>query len=221
MKKLTIAIDGPVGSGKSTAAMRVAELLAYDYIETGAMYRAVGLAALEAGVRLDDAVAVARIAQTAKIDVRWEGRRTRVWLDGREMSEEIRRPEAAEAASRVSAIAGVRESLVRKQKELAAEGGVVMEGRDIGSVVLPHADLKLFLTASVERRARRRLDEMAERGELVAFDRMRMEVAERDRRDSQRAASPLVAAPDAIVVDSTAMEAEEVARVIVLLAQQR
>ncbi len=220
-RKLMIAIDGPAGSGKSTAAKRVAELLGYDYIDTGAMYRAVGLAALEARARLDDAERVEEIAHEARIELHWSDGRTRVWLDGREVTDPIRRPEAAQAASVVSTIAGVRAILVRRQKEFAAAGGVVMEGRDIGTVVLPQADLKIFLTASAEIRARRRADEMAGRGEPVDFEQMKEEVIERDRRDTERAASPLAAASDAVIVDSTAMEVEEVARLIVLLATEK
>lgn len=219
--KLTIAIDGPAGSGKSTAAKRVAELLGYDYVDTGAMYRAVALAVLRAGFAPDDAEGVGSIARDARIELRWGDGRTRVWLDGHEVSEEIRRPEVAQAASLVSTIPGVRERLVARQRELGAAGGVVMEGRDVGSVVLPGADLKIFLTASPEVRARRRVDELAGRGETVDLGRMQAEVTERDRRDSERDASPLVAAEDAVIVDSTAMEREEVARLIVLLAREK
>lgn len=219
--KLTIAIDGPAGSGKSTAAKRVAELLGYNYVDTGAMYRAVALAVLRAGVLPDDAAQVIELARKAKIDLRWADGRTRVWLDGDEVSEEIRRQEVAQAASRVSTIPAVRELLVARQRELGSAGGVVMEGRDIGSVVLPQADLKIFLTASVEVRAQRRVDELADRGETVSKERMAAEVAERDRRDSRRRASPLMAAPDAVIVDSTAMEREEVARLIAFLVEEK
>jgi cytidylate kinase len=221
MAKLTIAIDGPAGSGKSTAAKRVAELLGYGYINTGAMYRAVALAALRAGTAPDEGEQVVALTRKARIELRWDEGRTRVWLDGAEVSEEIRRPEVAQAASLVSTIPAVRELLVARQRELGAGGGVVMEGRDIGSVVLPLADLKIFLTASAEVRARRRMDELAGRGERVSIERMTAEVAERDRRDTGRASSPLVAAEDAVIVDSTAMEREEVARVIVLLAREK
>ena len=221
MAKLTIAIDGPAGAGKSTAAKRWGPLMGDDYIDTGAMYRAVGLAALGAGARLDDAARVEEIAREARIKLRWGDGRTRVWLDGREVSDEIRRPEAAQAASVVSTVPGVRTILVRRQKEFASVGGVVMEGRDIGTVVLPHADLKIFLTASAEVRARRRADEMAGRGEPVDFEEMKEDVIERDRRDTERTASPLAAADDAVIVDSTAMDAEEVARLIVLLATDK
>lgn len=221
MPQLTVAIDGPAGSGKSTAARRVAELLGYAYLDTGAMYRAVALAALEAAVPLSDADRIAALASHSQIELRWSEGRTRVWLDGREISQAIRRPEVAQAASQVAVLAAVRAVLVRKQRELAASGGVVMEGRDIGSVVLPDADLKIFLTASREIRAQRRLQEHLERGEQVSLDGVMQEVAERDRRDIGREVSPLVAADDAVIVDSTAMDREEVARLIVLLARER
>jgi cytidylate kinase len=221
MSKLTIAIDGPAGSGKSTAAKRVAELLGYEYVDTGAMYRTVALAVLRAGAEPGAAGQVIAIARKALIKLHWGEGRTRVWLDGQEVSEEIRRPAVAQAASLVSTIPSVRELMVARQRELGAAGGLVMEGRDIGSVVLPEADLKVFLTASPEVRARRRVDELAGRGETVELDRMKAEVAERDRRDTERAASPLVAAADAVIVDSTAMEREEVARLIVLLAREK
>ncbi|HVB35184.1 MAG TPA: (d)CMP kinase [Patescibacteria group bacterium] len=224
--KLAIAIDGPAGSGKSTAARRVAELLGYDYIDSGAMYRAVALAALRAAIAIEDNDRLTLLARELRIDLRLEDGRTKVWLDGEEVGEEIRRPEVSLAASRVSAIAELRKVLVRKQQEMAGGGGgggggVVMEGRDIGSVVLPHADLKVFLTASADVRARRRAQELAEGGQPADFERTKAEVIERDRRDSRRAASPLLAADDAVIVDSTAMEREEVARVIVLLAREK
>jgi cytidylate kinase len=220
-RKLSIAIDGPAGSGKSTAARRVAELLGYNYVDTGAMYRAVALLALAGGVPPDDAARVAELAATARLELRWAGGQTRVWLDGREVTEEIRSPEVARAASQVATIPAVRTVLVRKQREFAAAGGVVMEGRDIGSVVLPDAGLKIFLTASPEVRARRRFDELTQRGEPAAFEAVLEEVAERDRRDAGRTASPLLAAEDAVIVDSSAMEREEVARLIVLLAREK
>jgi cytidylate kinase len=221
MAKLKIALDGPAGSGKSTAAKRVATLLGYAYLDTGAMYRAAALAVLRAGVSLTDAAQAEAVVARCRIELRWTGGATRVWLDGEEVTAEIRRPDAARAASQVSTIPAVRAILVARQKEFAAAGGVVMEGRDIGTVVLPDADLKIFLTASAEIRARRRADELAARGEPVDFEEMKRDVVERDRRDSQRAASPLAAAPDAVIVDTTAMEAEEVARLIVLLAREK
>ncbi len=220
MAKLKIALDGPAGSGKSTAAKRVAALLEYAYLDTGAMYRAAALAVLRAGVPLTDSTSAEMVVARSRIELRWTSEGTRVWLDGEEVTAEIRRPEAAQAASRVSTIPGVRAILVARQREFAAAGGVVMEGRDIGTVVLPDADLKIFLTASADVRARRRADELAARGETVNFDEMKREVVARDQRDTGRAASPLAAAPDAVIVDTTAMEAEEVARLIVLLARE-
>ena len=220
MPKLRIALDGPAGSGKSTAAKRVAKLLEYAYLDTGAMYRAAALAVLRAGVPLTDTTRAEMAVARSRIELRWTSEGTRVWLDGEEVTAEIRHSEAAQAASQVSTIPGVRAILVARQREFAAAGGVVMEGRDIGTVVLSDADLKIFLTASADVRARRRADELAERGETVDFDEMKREVVARDQRDTGRAASPLAAAPDAVIVDTTAMEAEEVARLIVLLARE-
>ena len=219
--KFAIAIDGPAGSGKSTVAERVAQLLGYDYIDTGAMYRAVALGALRAGVPMEDEDRLARLAEDARIDLHSENGQTKVLLDGEDVTKEIRRPEVSLAASRVSAAWSVRKALVPKQQELAAAGGVVMEGRDIGSVVLPHADLKIFLTASADARASRRAEELGARGQPATLEQTLKEVMERDRRDTERAVSPLVAADDAIIVDSTAMEQEEVARLIVLQAQEK
>ncbi|HEV2388489.1 MAG TPA: (d)CMP kinase [Candidatus Acidoferrales bacterium] len=217
----TIAIDGPAGSGKSTAARRVAELLGYQYIDTGAMYRAVALRALRAGTPLDDALRLAELVQTARVELRWTGGLTRVWLDGAEVTEEIRRPEVAQAASRVATVSAVRAALVPAQRSLGATGGVVMEGRDIGTVVFPNAELKVFLTASAEERARRRLKEHVQRGEAVTLESVREEVSQRDSRDAGRTDSPLKRAPDAVLIDSTAMEPEEVARVIAFLAREK
>jgi cytidylate kinase len=221
VKGLTIAIDGPAGSGKSTAARRVAELLGYEYIDTGAMYRVAALAALADQIPFDDNRRLAELAERCRIELRWADGRTRVWLNRAEVTEEIRRPEVAQAASRVATVSELRAVLVRKQRELGVGGGVVMEGRDIGTVVLPQADLKVFLTASAEVRVRRRLEELAERGERASFERVSQEVNERDRRDTERAASPLALATDAVLIDSTAMEPEEVARLVFLLAREK
>lgn len=219
--KLAIAIDGPAGSGKSTAARRVAALLGYRHIDSGAMYRAVALAALRAGLAIDNAESMTLLARQSCIDLGLEKGQVQVWLDGEDVSEDVRRPEVTLAASQISTIAAVRKVLVRNQRKMAGEGGVVMEGRDIGSVVLPRAGLKIFLTASRETRARRRLGDLAKRGETVSLASVLEEVAERDRRDANRQESPLVATDDAIIVDSTAMEAEEVARLIVLQAREK
>ena len=220
MRKLIIAIDGPVGSGKSTLARRVAELLGYIYVDTGAMYRALAFKALRNGLGLDghDAELVA-LARATRIDLRAEDGTQRVFLDHNDVTTAIRTPEVSQAASKIAVNPGVRQVLVAEQRRAGEQGGVVMEGRDIGSVVFPDAQLKIFLTASPETRAERRWREHQQKGDAIDLQRTLEEIRERDRRDLQRSTSPLVRAADAVVVDSTAMEPEEVARLVVLLAK--
>jgi cytidylate kinase len=220
-KKLIIAIDGPVGSGKSTLARRVAELMGYVYIDTGAMYRSVALKALRRGVSLDAGGELAALAGETRIDLRAQGGAQQVFLDGEDVTAAIRTPEVAQAASKVAVVPGVRQVLVAEQRRAGEQGGVVMEGRDIGSVVFPDADLKIFLTASPEIRAGRRWREHEQKGDAIDLPRTLEEIHERDRRDSERNSSPLVRAKDAVVVDSTAMEPEEVARLVVMLAREQ
>jgi CMP/dCMP kinase len=220
MRKLVIAIDGPAGSGKSTAARRVAELLGYVYLDTGAMYRAVALKAMESGVPLEERARVIEVARAARIELRWAEEQLQVWLDGADVTARIRSAEMAQAASKVAPIPEVREVLVAAQRRMGEQGGVVMEGRDIGTVVFPNAELKIYLTASADVRAARRLGDLRQRGEPATLEEVLEEVRERDRRDRQREASPLALAPDAVLVDTTAMEPEEVARLIVLLARE-
>jgi CMP/dCMP kinase len=219
VRKLIIAIDGPVGSGKSTVARRVAALMGYIYIDTGAMYRAVALKAERRGVPFDAAGRLTTLAGETRIDLRAEDGTQRVFLDGEDVTASIRTPEVSQGASKVAVIPGVRHVLVAEQRRAGAQGGVVMEGRDIGSVVFPDAELKIFLTASPEIRAERRWREHQQKGDAVDLPRTLEEIHERDRRDSGRASSPLIRAKDAVVVDSTAMEPEEVARLVVMLAQ--
>jgi cytidylate kinase len=219
--KLIIAIDGPVGSGKSTVARRVAELLGYTHLDSGAMYRAVGLKALRDGVPLDSPERLAQLAEAARIDLVPRDGKLRVLLDGEDVTDAIRAPEVSRAASVVAVVPGVRHPMVAEQRRAGERGSVVMEGRDIGSVVFPHADLKIFLDASPEVRASRRQRELEEKGEPMEFEKVLAEVHVRDRRDREREMSPLVRAADAVIVDNTAMDAEETARVIVLLAKEQ
>jgi cytidylate kinase len=219
--KLILAIDGPVGSGKSTVARCVAALLGYVYIDSGAMYRAVALKALRRGVSLDDADALAALAQETRIDLRARDGAQIVLLDGEDVTAAIRTPEVAQSASKIAVVPGVRHVLVAEQRRAGEQGGVVMEGRDIGSVVFPDARLKIFLTASPEIRAERRWREHQQKGDATSLPRTLEEIHERDQRDRERSSSPLVRAPDAVVVDSTAMEPEEVARLIVMLAKEQ
>jgi len=228
MNKLTIAIDGPAGSGKSTVARRVAALLGYLYLDSGAMYRAVALKALERRIALADESVLIALARETHIELNAPtaeqdaaGMKNRVFLDGREVTQEIRTAEVAQAASRLATIAGVREVLVAEQQRAGEGGGVVMEGRDIGTVVFPQAELKIFLDASPETRAERRWKEHQEKGEEMTLLEVLAEVKERDRRDRERKVSPLVKAADAVLVDNTAMGIEETARLIVFLAEER
>jgi CMP/dCMP kinase len=226
LAKLIIAIDGPVGSGKSTLARRVAALMGYIYIDTGAMYRAVAIKALRRGISLDASHDLHVLASDSRIDLYQEigeGLRNgvqRVILDGEDVTEAIRGPEVSQAASKIAVVPGVRKILVAEQRRAGENGGVVMEGRDIGSVVFPDAQLKIFLTASPEIRAERRWREHVQKGDVINLARTLDEIHERDRRDRERTTSPLVRAPDAVVVDSTAMEPEEVARLVVMLAHE-
>ena len=226
--KLTIAIDGPAGSGKSTVARRVAALLGYLYLDSGAMYRAVALKALERQIPLENETALEALTRGTNIELKaptaeqeTAGLKNRVFLDGQEVTLEIRTAEVAQAASRLATIAGVREVLVAEQQRAGQGGGVVMEGRDIGTVVFPQAELKIFLDASAETRAERRWKEHREKGEEMTLLEVLKEVKERDKRDRERKVSPLVKAHDAVLVDTTALGIEETARLIVLLAQER
>jgi CMP/dCMP kinase len=228
MQKLTIAIDGPAGSGKSSLAKRVAQTLGYLYLDSGAMYRALALKAVRQGVALDDFARLEELARATHIELKppspeqeAAGSKNRVFLDGREVTQEIRTAEVAQAASRLATIAGVRQILVAEQQRAGAGGGVVMEGRDIGTVVFPHVELKIFLEASPEVRAERRWKEHREKGEAMTVAQVLEEVRERDRRDRERKVSPLVRASDAVLVDNTAMDVEETARLVVMLARER
>jgi cytidylate kinase len=226
--RLTIAIDGPAGSGKSSVARRVAATLGYLYLDSGAMYRAVALKAIDQQIPLDDEARLEALTHESHIELSQPtaeqesaGLKNRVFLDGSEVTYEIRTAEVAQAASRLATIAGVREVLVAEQQRAGAGGGVVMEGRDIGTVVFPRAELKIFLEASPEVRAERRWKEHEEKGDSVSPDEVLQEVRERDKRDRERRVSPLVRADDAVLVDNTAMGIEETARVIVMLARER
>jgi cytidylate kinase len=222
LKKLIIAIDGPVGSGKSTLARRVAQMLGYVYVDTGAMYRALALKALRRGLAFDgNDENLVLLARETRIDLRAEDGTQRVFLDHEDVTTAIRTAEVSQAASRIAVNPGVRHVLVAEQRRAGEQGGVVMEGRDIGSVVFPDAQLKIFLTASPETRAERRWREHQQKGDTIDLRRTLEEIRERDRRDQGRTTSPLVRASDAVVVDSTAMEPEEVARLVVMLAKDK
>jgi cytidylate kinase len=220
-RPLIIAIDGPSGAGKSTVAKEIAKRLSYIYIDTGAMYRAVGLKALQKNPRLDDIQQIIEIAQDSQIELRSQSGQTRVWLDGTDVSEAIRSEPVSQAASIVSSIPAVRRVLVQAQQKMGADGAVVMEGRDIGTKVFPRAEVKIFLDASEATRARRRFEENRRKGVTLSLEETRAEIHERDVRDSQRADSPLIQAPDAVYVDTSDKTIEEVIREILRLVQDR
>lgn len=209
-----IAIDGPAASGKSTLGKRIADSLGYLFFDTGVMYRAVTWGALQRGIAIGDEAAVTRLAETAQIDVRPptqdDGRACDVLLDGADITWETRRPEVDANVSPVSAYRGVRQALASQQRRIGLRGRVVMVGRDIGTVVLPEADLKIYLDASAEERARRRYEEICQRGEKADYEAILAGVRRRDEIDSTRAFSPLKAAADAITLDSDKLNADEV-----------
>ncbi len=217
-RKPIVAIDGPVGAGKSTVAWAVARRLGFRYVDTGAMYRSVAWAALQRGMDLHDERAVTELARSLRIEFQSDAEGQRVWVDGRDITDALRSPQVSDGASIVSVYPGVREAMVAIQRALGARGGVVMEGRDIGTVVFPDADVKIFLDASLEERARRRYRELQARGVNVDLDAVRQAEAERDRRDRTRTHSPLQRAPGAVVIDSTQMPADDVIERIVQLA---
>ncbi len=215
--KINIAIDGPAASGKSTTARLVAEKLGYLYVDTGAMYRAATLAVLRAGVDIHNERDVQEIVSKSDITLQHSKDGQRTFLNGEDVSEAIRLPEITRVISILSAYPGVRKTMVEKQRALAAGGGVVMDGRDIGTVVLPGAEVKVFMQASVEERARRRYDELKQKNLPVNFDEIKKEIEERDRLDSSRSESPLKAAADAVIIDTSNMTIkEQVIRVISL-----
>jgi CMP/dCMP kinase len=221
-KGLVIAIDGPVGAGKSTVAKLVARKLGYLYVDTGAMYRAVALKALRLGMDINDPIVMAMLAEATDIQLQQQGDGSvRVFLDGEDVTEAIRTPEVSEASSIVSAHEGVRKVLAERQKAMAKLGGVVMEGRDIQTVIAPDAEVKIFLTASLEERAKRRWLELQQKGISVSYEEVLQEVKERDERDKTRAIAPLRKAPDAVEIDTTGITPEEVAEKIVKLACKR
>ncbi len=220
-KRIVIAIDGPSGVGKSTAARAVAQRLGYLYVDSGAMYRAVALRVWEEGINPLNAPAVNTLTANVQIDLKPTDGGVSVLLDSRDVTDAIRRPEISLAASQCAMIPEVRRLLVTQQQRIGAHGGVVMEGRDIGSVVFPHAELKIFLDADFEERARRRHAQHLEQGIESSLEMTRKEVEERDRRDRERKLSPLVQAPDAVYLDTTAMSAVEAVGVIVRLAERK
>lgn len=218
-RQVVVAIDGPGGAGKSTIARRLASRLGFVYIDTGAMYRAVALWAQRRGQSWDDATAMEQLAGAAEIGL--EAEPSRVTLNGEDVTGAIRAPEISQGASKVSAIAGVRRALVEKQRALGARTSVVMEGRDIGTVVFPNAMVKVFLDASAEVRARRRVAELAMKGVAASYEEVLAELNERDTRDRTRSEAPLAQAPGAIYLDSSGYTIEQVEEKILDIVRQK
>jgi len=208
---LVVALDGPAGVGKSTVAMALAAALGLQYVETGALYRAVGLAALRMGVSLDDALGLERIAAALDVVFRMEGGVNRVFLTGEDVTLALRAPNMGPVASKVSACPEVRQALLPVQRRFAQNlPGAVAEGRDIGTVVFPNASYKFFLTADVKRRAGRRHLQLMQQGKNVAVEELEVEIAGRDKADSGRKVAPLKAAADAVIVDTSELTAQQV-----------
>jgi CMP/dCMP kinase len=209
-RRLIVAIDGPSGAGKSTVAKRLAKELGYTYMDTGAMYRAFALKARQGGIDLKDEKQLREALGRTNIELSEQEGNLRVALDGRDVTAEIRTPELSQWASKISALGPVRERMVDLQRAMGARGGVVAEGRDIGTVVFPQAEVKVFLTAGPEERAQRRFTELQGQGKQVSLDETLGEMVERDRRDQERALAPLRRAEDAMAIDSTGKTVDQV-----------
>jgi CMP/dCMP kinase len=218
-KKIVVAIDGPAGAGKSTVARRIAKRLGFTYINTGAMYRAIALWALRLGTELSDMHRLEQLAKEAKLELSADG--TRVALNGEDVTEAVRSPQVTEAASKISAIPAVRRALVELQRKMAQETSVVMEGRDIGSVVFPDAQVKIFLDAAPQERARRRTLELRESGTATNSETVEAEMQARDQRDRTRAEAPLVQHPDSQLIETTGLNIEQVEEAVLKVVRSK
>lgn len=217
MKRLVVAIDGPAGAGKSTVAQLAAKKLGYTYIDTGAMYRAVAWKVLQQHEVTDERIL--EVIRDIDVDLQYAEGKTTVTVDGEDVSAAIRTPEVSAVVSRVAALGPVRAKMVDLQRKMAKRGAVLMDGRDIATNVLPHADVKIFLTASIEERAHRRWKEMKEKGYDIALETLKKDIAARDKADSEREISPLVQADDAVLLDTTGLSIDEVVARILDLCQ--
>lgn len=213
MKKLVIAIDGPAGAGKSSVAKVLAKRLSYTYLDTGAMYRAITYEALRRGV--SDEAAVTAMAETLTMDIFPKTDTMHVTVDGEDITDKLRGTDVSQHVSKIASMAGVRAVMVKLQREKALKGGIVLDGRDIGTVVLPQADVKIFLTASVKNRALRRFHEMKDNSESISLEDIEKNIQERDWQDSHRSVSPLKQAKDAILIDNSDMTLEGTADAII------
>ena len=220
LRKIRIALDGPSGAGKSTIAKRVAERMGLVYVDTGALYRSIGLYAIEHGIDADDADAIVRSLSDISLRLAYEDGTQVVYLNGTPVGDRIRTPQASRYASAVSKLPEVRAYLLELQRSIASEGGVIMDGRDIGTVIIPDAELKVFMTASPEARANRRCIELTERGTPQLYEDVLRDIIERDRADRERAESPCVPAPDAVEFVNDEYGIEESADYIINLAER-
>lgn len=218
---IKIAIDGPSGAGKSSLSRKAAEALGFLYIDTGALYRAIGLAAIRSGIATDDSRAIAALTSSISVTLQPTPDGQQVFLNGENVTGLIRTEQVSAYASAVSAVPEIRAFLLDTQRRLAAEQNVIMDGRDIGTVVLPDAQLKIFLTASPEARARRRLDELQARGEAADFETVYRDLVARDQRDTERAVAPLVQSPDAVRLDTTNNSFEQSLELLLKLIKER
>ncbi len=217
---INIAIDGPAGAGKSTAAKMIARELGFIYVDTGALYRSIGVAVMRKGLKTDDAAEVISVLPDIELSLSFVDGEQKVFLNGEDVSRDIRLPEASMAASNVSAIPEVRSFLLDMQKKFARENNCLMDGRDIGTVILPDAQLKVFLTASADIRADRRYKELIEKGTPKDYNALLEEIIQRDYNDSHRAVAPLKPAEDAVIIDSSEMTLDDVVGKIVSLAKE-
>ncbi|WP_096188606.1 (d)CMP kinase [Evansella halocellulosilytica] len=220
-KQINIAIDGPAGAGKSTVAKMVAEKLSFIYIDTGAMYRALTYASLKKQIDIHNEGDVVQLLNNSKIELSNTGEKQRIFLNGDDISEAIRLPDVTNRVSYIAKHKEIREKMVIEQQKLASQGGTVMDGRDIGTAVLPEAEVKIFLTASVEERARRRHEEHIQKGQPSNYEVLVEEIRKRDKIDSERETAPLRKALDAIEIDSTSMTIPEVVDEILRLVEER
>jgi cytidylate kinase len=221
MKPLVIAIDGPAGAGKSSVAKRVAQALGYRYLDTGALYRALAWKAIQRGLRPQDTRYIIEMTRETRVELQQHDGEQRVLVDGEDVTDAIRAPEVGNLASPISAIPEVRENLLDWQREFGRQGGTVAEGRDTGTVVFPDAEVKIFLTASLNERARRRHKELLERGINIPFEQVKLDMEARDQRDSTRHVAPLRPAPDAVVIDTEHMSLDEVVEEVLRVCRAR
>ncbi|WP_425061106.1 Cytidylate kinase [Sporomusa carbonis] len=220
MKRLIVAIDGPAGAGKSTVAKLAAQRLGYTYIDTGAMYRAVAWQALNDRIEPDNE-SIARLAHKIDLKLSYADGKTEVLVNGKDITDAIRTPEVSRLVSKVAQVPALRDVMLKLQRNMAAQGGVVMDGRDIGTHVLPNADIKIFLTASISERAKRRWLELKARGYNIDLAELEAEIACRDKQDCERDIAPLIAATDAITIDTTKLTINDTVKKIIELCKER